>query len=274
MNKLILLFGVLICFMAVNARHYADRRADEESDDQGTLKPREHGPGRKRRWQSSYGYEYQAPSYYYPERRDERYNQETIQHIYRLLEDISSYLRRMPPPTPPPQPIYIPYPVALPTQVTCKTPENSTNPDLTRRNQFTDNMDQNRNWGIVAPQEEDYGNEFDGARPISFNPFVPRQLMKRPAPEVEHGSKQSSHVTEAPHFAPAPAAQSSASRATPVIPGMCNAAILSCCGISGDQQRQCFDNVGCVDNYNDSTCTTDSIQKAIDSFRTAYAPIL
>lgn len=199
MNKLLLLFGVLICLVAVSARHNVDQTADEVSDDQDilNLKPRERRSGhRKRRWQSSYGYDYPQPSFYYPERRDDRNNQETIQNIYRLLEDISSYLRRIPPPPPPPQPIYIPYPVAVTTKVSCtpqsKTPQNSSDPDVGPRNTFTDSMDQNRNWGIVAPQPIDVGNGNDGARPISFVPLVPRQFMSRPAPEVEHGSQQAS----------------------------------------------------------------------------------
>lgn len=193
MNKIVLLFGVLICFVAVNARHYVDRRADEGSDDQEALRPREHGSGhRKRRWQSSYGYDYPPPSYYYPERRDDRNNQETIQQIYRLLEDISSYIRRMPPPPPPPQPIYIPYPVAFTTRVACKSPQNSSLPDTERRNTFTDSMDQNRNWGIFAPPQVDFTIDNDGARPISFEPLIPKQLIKRPAPAVEHGSQQAS----------------------------------------------------------------------------------
>lgn len=197
MNKLILLFGVLICLVAVNARHYVDRNADDTSEDHETLKPRERmSSHRRKRWQSSYGYDYPPPSFYYPDRRDDRYNQETIQNIYRLLEDISSYIRRAPqPPPPPPQPIFIPYPVAFPTKTTCKTPQNSSaivpNPD--RRNTFTDIMDQNRNWGFVAPVE-DYGSDDDndGARPISFEPLIPKQLMKRPSPQVEHGSQQAS----------------------------------------------------------------------------------
>lgn len=191
MHKIILLFGVLICLVAVHARHYVDRDEQESPDDQETLRLKEHIPRhRRRRWQSNYGYDYPPPSYYYPDRRDDRNNQDTIQQIYRLLEDISTFIKRTPPPPPSPQPIYIPYPVAFPTRVTCKTPQNTSDTkDPVPDRRFPVMEDINQNWGLVTAEEE-YDDESDGTRPISFEPLVPKQQMKRPAPEVEHGSQQ------------------------------------------------------------------------------------
>lgn len=92
---------------------------------------------------------------------------------------------------------------------------------------------------------------------------------------------QFQHSTDAPHFVAAPqpsglmSQQSDAVKSSPVVPGICNAAILSCCGISDDQaKQQCFGNVGCLASYDDgNVCTSQSIQRALDSFRAAYSPM-
>lgn len=201
MNKFILLLGMLACLVTVQARHFADPSAGESSDDASDeeFSPKIRLPRhRRRRWQSNYGYDYSPPSFYppnnyYPDRRNDR-DQELIQNIYKLLEDINAYIRRTPPPPPPPpQPIYIPYPVSFPNRVVCRVNklQNTTGtkvPDINNRG-HPDMEDTNQNWGLVMAEEE-YDDENDGARPISFEPLVPKQLLKRPAPKVDHGSQQ------------------------------------------------------------------------------------
>ncbi|KOB67243.1 Uncharacterized protein OBRU01_17675 [Operophtera brumata] len=269
MNKIILLFGVFLCLVAVNARHHGHRNEEDLADEQDeTLRPKEHISRHIRRRRNRYDY-YPSPSYF-PERRDDRDNQETLQQIYRLLEDIATQLRRTPPPPPPPQPIYIPYPMAFPMQVTCNTPQNTTQYP-TPNGRFPAMEDINQNWGQSRPAEQ-YDDESDGARPISFEPVRPKQIMRRPAPEVDHGSQQVS-VSEAPVHDPLGSSLSSSSAP---VPEMCNSAILSCCGYTSDkiQQRQCFENFGCANTYNDgNACNLDSIERVLDSFRNAYSPV-
>lgn len=191
MNKLTLLFGVVLCFVVVNARHFADERSEveeeniEEAKMIRSLQPRH----RRRRWEMNYGYTY--PPHYYPDRRDsyDRNNPELIQNIYRLLEQIASTLtsRQVPPPSP--QPVYIPYPVPYYVpQLACDKKHEKV-PNVTKR--FPAMEDTNQNWGFV-PEEDGDDDSGDGARPISLDPIAPKQFMKRPTPPVEHGSQQAS----------------------------------------------------------------------------------
>lgn len=190
----------------VNARHYGDLNNEEalENEEETLRRPKEHnGPARhrKKRWQMGYGYDYPPPRNQYSDIRDyDRSNQELL-HITRLLEEISAFIRR-PQPPPPPQPIYIPYPMyfnypQIPGAPCNCVPQNGTQAGgkvpivAENRNKFKD-MDPNQNWGLVVSNENDYDDGSDGSRPISFDPIVPKQLMKRPVPKVDHGSKQAS----------------------------------------------------------------------------------
>lgn len=276
--KLTLLFGALLCLIAVNARNIEEGNDGEalENEEELLRRSREHSPlprHRRRRWQMNYGYDYPPlPYYQYPERREyDRNNQELLQQISRLLEELSTYVHRPPPPPPPPQPIYIPYPIPYP-RVSCNPANGDSKVNVSTRNDFLKGMDSNRIWGVAVTNDDDYDDGGDGSRPISFDPIVPKQVMKRPAPKVEHGSLQAAHSTEAPRYMDdAPAAS-----ARFPTPGTCTATILSCCGISlsKSQKQQCFDNLGCSSTYADgSGCSSDSIQRALNSFSQAYAPL-
>lgn len=273
MNTLTILFGMLLCLAVANARHYGDRSESERTDDeetQGLRQEVDHTSHRhrRRRWQSSGGYDYQPSRYDYRDRRDYyRDQQDLIPQIYKLLDEISTYIRRqqVQPPPPPPQPIYIPYPVPyfVPKVVVCKTPVKS--PNVTSR--FPEMEDTNQNWGFVASTEnmnDDY-DDTDGARPISFDPIRPKQQMKRPAPSVEHGSSQSKTpvTTQAPFLGQGRTSDMS-----------CFAATLTCCGNSDQaSQKQCFINIGCAAKYDSKMCSSDAITEALENFKRSYAPV-
>lgn len=187
--------------VAVNARHLREENDEAIENEEETLqRPREHNAQarhRKRRWQMNNGYEYAPPSYYHPDRRDfDRNGQDVLQHVSKLLEEISAYIRR-PPPPPPPQPIYIPYPMYLNYPQIPSTPcypQNRTGGEMPSPEKRIDikKMDPNRIWGVAVSNENDYDDGSDGSRPISFDPIVPKQFMKRPPPKVDHGSVQAS----------------------------------------------------------------------------------
>ncbi|KAJ8733316.1 hypothetical protein PYW08_001614 [Mythimna loreyi] len=271
MNSLVLLLVVFICMGEVYPRHLLD---DVDPD---SLTPdqkdgvRKHSSDmnrhRRRRWQANYGaYDYAMPSpHYYPDRRDyDRNQQDLLPQIVRLLEEISTYVKR---PQPPPQPIYIPYPVPYPVPQYSSCSENTTKkPAIHSR--FPQMEDTNQNWGFVI-DKDDETDDFDGTRPISFDPIKPVKPMKRPAPKVEHGSftEDSQHpTTPAPQFA-----EQQGSLRTP---SMCNAAILSCCADEKPQQKLCFNNFGCGVSYdNGNACSDASINNALEAFKAAYSPV-
>lgn len=204
MNTLIALLIVSICMGEVYPRQFLDEGNDPDllSSDQkdGVRKhSSEVNRHRRRRWQANYGaYDYalQAP-HYYPERRDyDRNQQDLLPQIVKLLEEISAYVKRPQLPPPPPQPIYIPYPVVYPIPKFSPCSENSENttkkPSI--HNRFPVMEDTNQNWGFVI-DKDDETDDFSNGRPISFDPIKPIRPMKRPAPKVEHGSSMdvSSH---------------------------------------------------------------------------------
>ncbi|KAM3967242.1 uncharacterized protein ACR2FA_011583 isoform 1-T2 [Aphomia sociella] len=283
MNALILFFGLLLCMVVVSGRHYNDRVDTEELSDETDHigKARDLAANqmrhRRRRWQSNYGYDYPPPPIpYYPDRREyERPNQQDlIPQILRLLDEISSYVKR-PPPPPPPQPIYIPYPVPYPVPQQCfcqtkgtkdKTPTDVT-PDVGKRLK-PDIEDERQNWGIVESNtDSDYDDLGDGSRPISFDPIKPKRPMLKPAPKVEHGSSQAENDLQTQATMGSSFDAGSGRTAS-----TCNGAILSCCNNS--QQKACFTRLGCGMTFaKGNACSQESIAAAIDSFKTAYAPV-
>lgn len=201
MKSLAVFLGLALCIIAVHARHYSDRIENEKRDDELTdnvetgrdhrASPSRH---RRKRWQMNYGYDYPPPpNPYYPERRDYDRNQELIPQIWRLMDEISAYVRR---PMLPPQPIYVPYPVPypVPQNCTCNVQVVGT-PNVTKR--FPDMDDINQNWGIAETNEEEEIEDdgSDGSRPISFDPIKPKTPMLRPPPAVEHGSNDANTVS-------------------------------------------------------------------------------
>ncbi|CAB3239402.1 unnamed protein product [Arctia plantaginis] len=276
MNTLALLVGVLLCLTVASGRSF-EEKLDSDSLTLSDLEPqvpKRHGQEirhRKRRWQTSYGYDYPAPGpAYYPERRDYD-RQDLLPKIVKLLEEISYNLRRPQPPPPPQPPIYIPYPVPyyVPQYLPC-APTSGKKPNVTSR--FPDMEDTNQNWGFVMNQKDNVLPPGNGARPISFDPIRPPQAMLRPTPDVEHGSEQTDnqHTTQAPRFEHNSDSSGMLGRA----PDMCNAAILSCC--TGDQQsqRECFRNFSCGIIYGtDKICSPESINEALEAFKAAYSPV-
>ncbi|XP_063893281.1 uncharacterized protein LOC110374597 [Helicoverpa armigera] len=271
MNTLTLLFVVLLCGVAVYARHLDDL-SDSDSLSPEKSEGRKHGSDltrhRRRRWQMNYGYDYpQPPTHsYYPDRRDyDRNQQDLLPQIVKLLEEISVYVKR-PQPPPVPQPIYIPYPVPYPVPQIASCSDNGTKkPSVHTR--FPEMEDTNQNWGFVTSKDDDT-DDLSESRPISFDPIAPLRPMRRPAPKVEHGSSQADAQTstQAPQFNDEPGVLK--------IPSMCNAAILSCCADNQSQQRVCFNRFGCAVSYeNGKACSDESINAALDSFKTAYSPV-
>lgn len=58
-------------------------------------------------------------------------------------------------------------------------------------------------------------------------------------------------------------------------PGVCQAAILSCCGV-GDisSQQTCFKRFGCIKTYETGlACYPEVVKRVIAEFAKAYAPI-
>ena len=187
------LLVVIICIGEVYPRHVLEEINDPE------LQTSDHNDGirkhtsdqnrhRRRRWQANYdAYNYPLPpQHYYPERRDyDRNQQDHYLQIVKLLEEISAYVRRPQPPAIP-QPIYIPYPVPYPVPQYAACSENTTKkPSIHTR--FPVMEDTNQNWGFVI-NKDDETDDLDGSRPISFDPIQPVRPMKRPPPQVEHGS--------------------------------------------------------------------------------------
>lgn len=198
MQTYTIIFGFLLCLAASNAWNFERRNTASEVDDHvdTARRAREHTPNqrhKRRSWHSSYGYDYpQPPNPFYQNRRDyEQQNQDLIPQIWRLLDEISSYVKRPQLPAQP-QPIYIPYAVPYPVPQTCKCITNTAPNDdknITFGNRFK-GMEDEQNWGLVDSNEGD-DDEGDGSRPISFAPLVPKRPSKRPAIKVEHGSQQS-----------------------------------------------------------------------------------
>ncbi|XP_026737560.1 uncharacterized protein LOC113500859 [Trichoplusia ni] len=277
MDTLALLAGILLCLVVVNGRHL-----EENHDPSPISDSLDHGESmrkrgtdlrhRRKRWQANYGYDYPVPSHGYPyaDRREyDRNHQDLLPQIVKLLEEIAVYVRRAPPPPPPPQPIYIPYPVPYPVpQFGACTDKAARKPNISTR--FPEMEDTNQNWGFVESNEDADYESGDGARPISFDPIKPLRPMKRPAPKVEHGSKQMDNqrpTTQAPRFV----LDEPGLLRTPT---MCNAAVLSCCADNIKQQKKCFDNFGCSISYdNGNACSNDSINEALESFKRAYSPV-
>ncbi|XP_026755445.1 uncharacterized protein LOC113515440 [Galleria mellonella] len=282
MNTVTILFGILLCTAAANSRQYNDRVDTEVTSDEldHIGKARDEAANkmrhRRRRWQSSYGYDYPPPPIpYYPDRREyERPNQQQdlLPQILRLLDEISIYVKR---PPPPPQPIYVPYPVPYPVPQQCicqakgtteKTPTQVT-PDVDKRIK-PEIEDERQNWGIVdSNTDSEYDDNGDGSRPISFEPIKPKRPMQRPPPDVDHGSSQANNDLQT---------QASINSKTdtnlPRTSSTCNGAILSCC--NHQQQKQCFTRLGCAMTFaRGNACTQDSIATAIESFKIAYAPV-
>lgn len=55
--------------------------------------------------------------------------------------------------------------------------------------------------------------------------------------------------------------------------GVCNAAILTCCSETKQQQKACFTRLGCSMTYSrGNACSKQSIATAIESFQQAYSP--
>lgn len=192
MHTLTVLLIVIICMGEVYPRHVLDdiNESDMLSPDKndGIRKhTSDQNRHRRRRWQANYGYDYPLPPpHYYPERRDyDRNQQDLLPQIVKLLEEISTYIRR-PQPPPPPQPIYIPYPVPYPVPQYTSCTENATKKP-TIHNRFPVMEDTNQNWGFVT-DEKDETDDLPDSRPISFDPIKPLRPMKRPSPKVEHGS--------------------------------------------------------------------------------------
>lgn len=199
MQTYTIIFGVLLCLAASNARKFERRDIDSEVEDHvdTARRPREHSPiqrHKRRSWQNDYGYAYpQPPNPMYQDRRDydQQNHQDPMPQIWRLLDEISSYVRR-PPVSPPPQPVYIPYAVPYPIAQSCNcvTPTGAKEGvNLTFGNRFKD-MEPEQDWG-PADSNGNYDDGDDGSRPISFAPVMPKRPLKRPSMQVEHGSTQS-----------------------------------------------------------------------------------
>ncbi|XP_028173829.1 uncharacterized protein LOC114362571 [Ostrinia furnacalis] len=269
MKSLAVFLCLALCIIAIHARHYNDRIENEKRDDEltdnveSTKDYRGQTRHRRKRWQMNYGYDYPPPpNPYYPDRRDYDRNQELIPQIWRLLDEISTYVRR---PAYPPAPIYVPYPVPYPVPQNCTcNVQMAPTPNVTKR--FPDMDDINQNWGIAETnEEEDVADEDgnDGTRPISFDPIKPKTPMLRPQPEVEHGSNQANVKQER-----VPMGNGGTSKTT----NACNAAILLCC--SEKQQKACFTRQGCSMTFaRGNACTPQSIAAAIDSYRNAYTSL-
>ncbi|KAJ2951959.1 hypothetical protein O0L34_g4218 [Tuta absoluta] len=257
MNTHLFLFGLLLCLAAVTARHTdpVEISDTEPSSNSGNNKAKGHGHRRKR-YHMSYGYDYQPPAipFYSPPRRESHdRNQDLLPEIYRLLDEISNYIRR-PPPPPQPQPIYIPYPVPYP-MCNCETNNNkkSSKPTITSR--FPDMDDTNQNWGII--DESSTEDEGDGSRPLSFVPIQPKRPLNRPQIALDHGTQH----------ARAPAAPAK-------VPDMCDVFSLSCCSGDAPQQKRCFTEAGCADTFaKGNACDQERLLKIIEEYSKAYAPV-
>ncbi|XP_059049765.1 uncharacterized protein LOC131844814 [Achroia grisella] len=285
MNTLTILFGICVCAAVVYGRQFNDRVdtdvASDETDHIG--KARDVAANqmrhRRRRWQSNYGYDYSPPPIpYYPDRREydrPSQQQDIVPQILRLLDEISSYIKR-PQPPPLPQPIYVPYPVPypVPQQCTCSGRRNNnkspTDIPTTFDNRIKPELeDERQNWGIIdsnAEREEgDYDDIGDGSRPISFEPIKPKRPMQRPPPKVEHGSSQGRNDLQLQASSNSNPEQGRAA-------SICNGAILTCCNTSS--QKQCFTRLGCAMTFaKGNACTQESVTTAIESFKLAYAPV-
>ncbi|KAI5631039.1 hypothetical protein NE865_16247 [Phthorimaea operculella] len=255
MNTHLFLLGLLLCLAAVTARH-TDPVENSETEPNNNGNNRAKGNGhRRKRYHMSYGYDYQPPAtpFYYPPRRESNdRNQDLLPEIYRLLDEISNYIRR-PPPPPQPQPIYIPYPVPYP-MCNCEANNNVNKkmekPTITSR--FPDMDDTNQNWGIIDDSTTE--DEGDGARPLSFVPIQSKRPMKRPPVALEHGTQHA--------------------RAPAHIPNMCDVFSLSCCSGDASQQKRCFTEAGCADTFaKGNACEQERLFKIIDEYSKAYAPV-
>lgn len=207
MKTYTIFFGLLLCLVASNARKFERRDVDTDVEDpvDTVRRAREHAPNqrhKRRSWHNNYGYDYiQQPNPFYQDRRDyeQQNHQDLVPQIWRLLDEISTFVRR-PPIAPQPQPVYIPYAVPYPVAQTCNCvtrtgPKDDKN--VTFENRFK-GMEDERIWGVVDSNEGvNNDDDDDGARPISFVPVMPKRPLKRPSMQVEHGSMQSGIQTGA-----------------------------------------------------------------------------
>lgn len=202
MKTYTVIFAVLVCLTVSSARNFERRDIVSDDEDQVNTvrRAREHTPNqrhKRRSWHNNYGYDYsQPPNPFYQDRRDyePQNQQDIIPQIWRLLDEISTFVRR-PIISPQPQSVYIPYAVPYPVSQTCKcNPPIDPNSDktLTFGTRFK-GMEEGQNWGLVDSNEGIEDDE-DGSRPISFAPVMPNRPLKRPAIKVDHGSTQSGVV--------------------------------------------------------------------------------
>ncbi|XP_011566504.3 uncharacterized protein LOC105396217 [Plutella xylostella] len=252
-----LLFAFLLCVVSVSGRHHGSDAGEvgarEEPAEAGRRAREGHLRRRRKRWQAGFGgYEYHQPAipFYENERRD-HYNQQDLQlQIFRLLDELTAYVRR---PPPPPQPIYIPYPVPYAIPQTCQcgpSGNNSAVPGLPNR--FPEMADPNQNWGQVAV-DSDSDEKYD--RPISFVPITPDPLDQVP------------FATSAPASRPLAVPAKN--------PGACDAAVVSCCrpNYSPEKQLQCFRSLRCGASFTQNSCSGKSVKSVLELFAKAYAPV-
>ncbi|KAJ0178710.1 hypothetical protein K1T71_005485 [Dendrolimus kikuchii] len=129
----LLVVGVII----VNGQNYEEAIDDYVEDEQHEPRKYRIRSGeqryRRRKWRMGYGYDDQPYSHYSDRRNTYDRNEEVIPQIFKLLDDLSNYIKinqKQPPPLPP-QFIYVPYPVPypVPQYINCnpKTEDAKTN---------------------------------------------------------------------------------------------------------------------------------------------------
>lgn len=267
--KSLLVFLVLALFaIAVQARHYTDKiETDKHKEDDLTQnadsgRDSRDGQMRHRRkrynYNLNYGHDYPPPPYYIDRREYDR-NQELMPQIWRLLDEISAFVRR-PPPQPLPQVVYVPYPVPYPFAQKCQCNAQSTN--VTAETRFPTLEDPNQNWGFTNTNQNEEDDGTDGSRPISLEPIRPQIVTERPQKEVDHGSEQETTTSN--------------ERTPNTLRGTktCNAAILTCCNEEFMSDRKgCFTRIGCAMTFaKGNGCSKQSIAAAIEAFRREYSP--
>ncbi|CAG4993759.1 unnamed protein product [Parnassius apollo] len=273
--KVSVLVLALLLFVAIsNARPNLSQSdssifEDEKEEESGYVERNQEYDGRRRRTRHSrqifYGYDYPWPSSY-ESHKNLRLLEEILFQVKKLTEEVSGSLKRQQAGYTPPQPIYIPYPVYIPALGSkCFDGVNnnlSNVPDTDSR--FPVIFDKNQIWGIDQGENTVDNDDSDGTRPISLEPVNSNRPQGRPIPSVEHGSSQAGDVTTAaPTLAKSPARE----------PGICEAAILSCCRFRDLKQKECFTEYGCVKTYSTGVaCSPKAIQAVIQNFKNAYAP--
>ncbi|CAK1598979.1 unnamed protein product [Parnassius mnemosyne] len=277
MKVAVVVLGLLIFVAISNARpdlSHSDSSIleDEREEESGYVERNQEYDGRRRKTRHSRqifnGYDYPWPPSY-ESHKNLRLLEEILFQVKKLTEEVSGSLKsfRQQPGYTPPQPIYIPYPIYLPalgSKCFNGVNNNSNNvPDTNTR--FSENIDKNQIWGIEQGENNVDNDDFDGTRPISLKPLDLNRPQGRPIPPVDHGSSQAGDVTTAaPTFTTKSPIQE---------PGICEAAILSCCRFSDSKQKQCFTEYGCVKTYSTGVaCSPKAIQAVIQNFKNAYAP--